>query len=185
MNTPMIVKPLEHGVARVFAIDLAKEDLAAFTARDADGDAGPWPLRDALGIAYLNSRFVEHFPVADLGEMGLTDYLHDGWAIPRDQLEPMRTQLEAVKGEVLLVGSSAFGDTGATLAVSAPLRHVATFNELPDPVVFEQMPNASAQPGSGPRTAPRQARADARRIGGTVFAVFMVLIALILLAVLL
>jgi len=146
----MKVPALEAGVIRLFAIDLPLDEIKAFntkTNRD-DGDAH-WPLKDALGAQYLDEDFVEVFPVSDLEGLGLSGYLMQGNDVTSDQIDPMRGQLDQLKGHVLLVFSSAFDGIAQTLKPTQSLRHIATFFTEGTPVTFDKLPDDSAQVGSG------------------------------------
>lgn len=164
MSSLMNVPALETGVIRLFAIDLPKDQIEDFrTPVHGTDDAVTWPLKDALGAAFLDEDFVEVFPVEDLESFGLAGYLMEGNDVPEDQIDAMRAQLAALKGYVLLVFSSAFSDTAQTLTPRAPLRHIGTFFSEGAPVKFEQLPSQSADPNSGVK--PRKTPSDAAMSG--------------------
>lgn len=161
MTQKMEVAAGEIGVARVFAVDLP--DAAARDAFVAATD--DHAVKDALGTSFLDIDYVEHFNLSDLGDMGLTEYLNEGWGIPMEQLDPMRSQLAAIDGSVLLVGSRAFGGFAKSLTIAPPLRHVATFVEEAPPVVFEDLPSEAAEPYSGTPAPARKPASDAAIMG--------------------
>jgi hypothetical protein len=144
MTERMEVKEGERGRVRVFAVDLAPSELAAF--RDPDGD---WPLKAALGADTLDPAHVEAFPVSDLEGLGLSGYLSEGHGIPDDQLADMRARLDAQTGPVMVLTSRAFHGTAQTLTPRAPLRLLASFTEERPPVSFAPLPS-----GDAGRTAP-------------------------------
>ncbi|MFK7938125.1 MAG: hypothetical protein AB8B82_02005 [Roseovarius sp.] len=150
MSTPITITETERGVVRVFAIDLTDDALKAFVRRN-----GSWALQEALGADVLTPDLVEVFDVADLTGLGLSGYLHEGQGIAPGDLDPLRAQLDAITGSVMVLPSSAFAGTAQTLSVRAPLRLVATFNEDKPPVAFEPLPDASAKGEVSPEGKPR------------------------------
>ena len=139
----------ERGVVRIFTIDLDDPAQKAFTTRNNTDGQDIWPLRDALGVADIQPRHIEIFPVADLGEIGVAGYLADGYAIAPEQLERIRPALDALKGLVVLVWSPAFGGVETELAPKPPLRLVATLQEPQPDIQFDALPDQSAKATSG------------------------------------
>jgi hypothetical protein len=140
MSARIQVPANEHGVVRVFQVDLPEHEIARFTNRN-----GTWPLREALGAEHLDPDHVEVFPVSDLEGVGLPGYLEEGLGIPAEELDDMRGRLEALSGPVMVVTSRAFGGTDQALSPRHPLRHVATFHERRKPVSFGPLPSESAR----------------------------------------
>ena len=153
----------EHGVIRLFALNLPTGEAKALAAEvAASGDGGP--LRAMLGVVALDPEFVEVFPVSNLEGLGLAEYVITGLGAPRDDVVPFKPQLDSLTGSVAVVLSKAFGGVEQTLSPATPLRHVVTFHEpLPTPS-FEPLtsegakgrlggaPAAEPQPVRGPRT---------------------------------
>jgi hypothetical protein len=137
MSTTMQVPAFETGVIRLFAIDMPSDQMDAFDAKV------------ALGATSLDETFVDVFPISDLEGLGLAGYLITGGEVPEEQVDEMRVQLNAIKGHVLLVFSSAFGKDKQTLYTHSPLRHIATFFTEGTPVIFKKLPDDSAQLGTG------------------------------------
>ena len=150
MSSTTNVPAHEHGVIRLYAVDLPHDQIAAFnTTSNLDDGHANWPLKDALGATHLDKKFVEVFPIGDLDGLGLAGYLTIGNDVPVDQVEQMRHQLSQLNGHVLLVFSSAFGDQAQTINPKSPIRHIATFFTQGTPVAFEPLPDESAQLGTG------------------------------------
>lgn len=150
--TRMAVKSTEHGVIRLFAVDLPAEDVAAFRARGAQGD---WPLRDSLGATHLDQDHIECFDLADLEELGLAGYMTEGLGIAADDIALDSARLGNLSGPVLIVFSTAFGGIAQTLTPRAPLRWIGTYREDSAPVTFAPLPDASARGSMAPaRSAP-------------------------------
>ncbi|MEQ9258152.1 MAG: hypothetical protein RIG84_03545 [Roseovarius sp.] len=139
MSEHMTVKPGERGLVWVFSVDLEGDDLKRFTRRN-----GSWPVEQALGAEVQEPEHVEIFPVGDLGELGLEGYLEEGMGIPHDQVADARQALAGAGGTVMVLSSRAFGQEGAELRPSAPLRHLASFSEEHEPVQFEPLRSAAA-----------------------------------------
>lgn len=114
------------------------------------------PLTDWLG-AEVDTDEVELFPVRDLGEMKLSDYVAMAFAPEAIPPEPAR-RMNALKGHVLLVPERALSEEPApgkeaTLIASLPLARPDHASSLP-----------KADPRPVPQPAPQPARA-ARRGG--------------------
>ena len=172
MSDPINIPEDERGVVRIFAVDLPKAEIEAFTGRN-----GRWPLAEAMGANHLDAEYIDVFDLGDLAGMGLAGYLEDGQGIPKAQIDPMRAQLSALSGTVLVATSRAFAASAQTLTPKAPLRYIATFTEERGPVAFEPLPKAPA----GPKDAkpPRKKPSDAAMSGRVATVVLLVLAALV------
>jgi hypothetical protein len=174
MSDKIEIKASETGVVRVFAVDIPADQIGAFTSRN-----GRWPLREALGAEALDAAHVEVFDAADLAGVGLPGYLADGHAIPDDQITPMRAQLMAREGTLMVVTSRAFQGTAQTLTPRAPLSLIGTFQEPHDPITFGALPDASARTPEPPSEEPaRKAPSDAA-MSGRVATVALLVLALL------
>ncbi|SEK60459.1 hypothetical protein [Roseovarius nanhaiticus] len=177
MSDKIEIKATETGVVRIFAVDIPADRIAAFTARN-----GSWPLGEALGAEALDPAHVEIFDADDLAGLGLPGYLADGYAIPEEQLAPLRGQLMSQKGVLMVVTSRAFQGTAQTLTPRAPLSLIATLQEPVDPVTFAALPDASARtPAEPPQDAEPQKKApsDAAMSGRVATVVLLVLALLV------
>ncbi|OED46246.1 hypothetical protein AB838_19725 [Rhodobacteraceae bacterium (ex Bugula neritina AB1)] len=160
----------ERGVIRLFALDMRPEQ-AAFLKE-------PGALAQVLGIAALDMDQVEIFPVSDLEDIGLVGYLSEGCGVPRAQVEQDRELLQGLEGYVLLIRSRAFDDVETRLTPADQIMLQGTYGERQTNWNAAPASAESAKPYSAPKLSPRQARAQARRIGATLFALVMALIAL-------
>lgn len=162
----MTVPASEHGVIRLFAIDLEPAEVPSFQDPVYDGpDDVVWPLKTALGAKFLDQDFVEVFDVADLGELGLRGYLTQGVGIAQTEVDAHHVALAAAKGHLFLVTSAAFGGFESALTIQPPLRHIATLNEVREPVKFEALPDGGAKGAIA--TDAKPPKSDAR-IGGMI-----------------
>lgn len=162
----------ETGKVRVFALNMDEDDATAL--REPGGPDG------VLGVLQVDPAYVEVFPVKDLDGLGLAGYLTEGCGISTEQIAPDTARLNSLGGHVMLVFSRAFSGRAVTLHPTSDVTLIATYDETPldwsgPPIVTE-----SAKPQVRAGQSPRFARSRARRIGGSIFAVFMVLIALLL-----
>jgi hypothetical protein len=83
------------------------------------------PLADWLGTASLDTDAIELFPVEELGDMALSDYIGLAFA-PTAMPREVQTRLDALEGSVLLVPDDALPGpaspgANATLIASLPL----------------------------------------------------------------
>lgn len=168
----LIVPEGEHGRIRVFALDLPPEQ-AEFLRE-------PGAVDQMLGLAGLDPAQIDVIRLRDLEELGLAGYLTEGCGLPEELIEADRAMLKALEGYVLVVRSPAFKGKPAVLAPEPGVRLIATYVEPGTDWTAEPIRSDSAKPYSAPRQSPREARSRARRIGGGLFAVVMLLIALVL-----
>ena len=152
MPDPLQVAEGEHGIVRVFAIDAGPEEAPRWRvpdAEEAEGAEADWALPAALGVGRLEPRDVQVFPARDLGGMGLSDFLAQGYDLGEDQLAPARADLDAADGIVAVIRSGAF-DAPATLAPASGVRPLGAFAEPSvAPSLAETGEYDSARPGSG------------------------------------
>lgn len=173
--TPLQVRPNETGVIRLFAMNMP--------AQQARFQNEPEAMQQMLGIPNIDPDYVEIFPVSDLDQLGLSGYLVEGCGVPASSVAPLRDQLSTVTGYVMVVYSRAFSGRAVTLKPASVLALIATFNEPATDWSGEKIETQSAQLYTSTRPAPRQRRASARRSGAMVFAVFMLIVAAIILMV--
>lgn len=179
MNAALSVPSLESGVVRIFALNMPPEQ-ARFLQQENTAVA------DVLGVSQIDPDYTEVFALSDLEELGLDGYLVEGCGIPAETIAADQHRLKTLSGWVLVVFSRAFGGEETNLTPAKGVELVSTYSETQtDWTSAAPIETQSALPGTGAaRMPPRQARATARRIGGTIFAVFMVIIALIFVTVL-
>jgi hypothetical protein len=115
----------ETGVVRLFAVDLPPEEIEDFSDFECEGAQ----MISALGIYDLNPTYVEIFPIKQLDEMGLANYLTEAYNIDPADLKDDRTVLNNIRGHVALVTSGAFRGKAQTLRLHHPLRWLGTWSE--------------------------------------------------------
>lgn len=171
MSTLLHIPAHEAHVVRVFAV---VEDAAA-------------PLEDeavlaALGATgELRTAEIELFDLRDLQDLTLTAYLAEGHGIAATELEPMRGQLNALTGRVLILPSRAFAGQATDMRIAAALRLVGRFSEEARPVRFAPLPagGAAGMIAAGADKRPRRQRA-ARWLAFGFFAILAVVVALVI-----
>ena len=112
----------EHGLVRVFAIDLPDADVAKFVKT-------PETLATSLGVRQLDLTYVDLIDISALGEIGLHGYLQEGIDIAPDALAEVRPDLDHLKGHVAVILSKAFAGHAVDAVLQAPLRLVAILPE--------------------------------------------------------
>lgn len=123
MNDPLSVSASERGMVRVFTTDLEPEGDAAIT---------PANVQKLLGRNIeLDPKKVEVFPARMIETLGLPMYLHEGYGIPNEDMAGKAAVLEALKGLIILIPSSAFRGQDLRLSPNPALRFIAAFREEP------------------------------------------------------
>lgn len=154
MTTRMSVTANEHGIIRLFAIDLPREAAHDFT---------PEHLGAALGNIALDPDHVDIISVDDLDDLGLDGYLIHGLGASKSEVVQLRPQVRALKGHVALIRSAAFAGP-ATLTPQRPLRWIASFGETGMDLTSKPMQSDAAKgiltpPATSPLPIERSPRA--------------------------
>jgi hypothetical protein len=118
---PYTITASERGAVRVFTTELEPEGDAAITPQNVHKLLGD-------GVNLVSSK-VEVFPSKVLAGLGLTHYLSEGYGVPKEDLAGKAAALDALKGLVILIPSSAFGGNEQVLEPSPALRFIGTFHE--------------------------------------------------------
>lgn len=175
MNGAVTVSPDEHGVVRVFSINLPPQE-----AKHWERDTGA--VAAALGANTVDADRVELVDADTLRSVGLSTYLVDGMGLPEGAVAPDRSRLDALSGYVLIVRSGAFGSQGQTLHPNKLVTLIGTYREPKPMPSFEKLTSESAQgtlSGSG-RSATGPASGRSR---GTLGIVLATIAAVILIAI--
>ncbi len=144
MTETITIGPREYGLVRVFALDIDPAQIGPWQAPEPD-EHRPWALRDALDAKALDPSKVEVFSSDTLTGVGLSTYLVDGAGVAPHELTGDRARLDAVKGVLVVIPSSAFQGEEQTLTVAGPLRALGTYREEGSPVAFTPLPTGAAE----------------------------------------
>lgn len=159
----------EHGVIRIFAVNLPEAEVASMLRNmpppaTPTGDLPEVPAAAALlGWPDLDTRYAALFAIRDLTGVGLTGYLTEGLGLEEAQISPDHARLTALDGYVLIVMSRAFGGQPVALHLPAALTLIGTYREKAAPVIFEPLPAGGAQ--DAPQTKGRKPVSDAAMSG--------------------
>ncbi len=175
MSEQLHISSHEHGIVRLFAIDLPDHAVAGFA--EPDEVTGAWSLLKALGAEKVDSEYLEIFPVSNLTGLGLSSYMTEGLGIAEAEIAPDKPQLDALKGHVLIVRSRAFSGHEQTVSPQEPLRWIGTWAEEAAPVEFEQLPSGDAEGTVNTQT--RRRPSDAAMSGRVATITLLVLFALV------
>lgn len=118
---PLHVPAGERGVVRLFSTELEPEGAAAITSQSVHRLLGE-------GVT-LDPSKVEVFPSRALEAMPLSLYLSEAYGIDEADLDGRRAALDALKGLIVIVPSSAFGGREQNLDPNPALRLVGVFRE--------------------------------------------------------
>ena len=162
MSETFTIRANEHGLIRVFVVDLPKREIDGFD------------VAHALGPGALDPAQVELFDLSDIGEIGLSGYMNEGLGIAPDELDAPR--LDALSGPVLILRSAAFRGQAVTLTPKAPLRWIGTYAEQTTPVKFEPLP--AGKPENGGASEPKTRPSDAAMSGRVAMTALLVIFAL-------
>lgn len=169
----LAVPALELGVSRLFALSMTPSEARAVK-------ADPAQQARLLGISDVASEGVEIFCLADLGDMGLTEYLRAGIDAREEDLARDRQKLMALDGWVMLVHSSAFQGAGVTLAPDATLTLIGTYAQHARDDAPIDLPSAAAEPYTGAPNITPPPSPPHGRAGPTLVVAAIGLIALLL-----
>ena len=111
------VSPHEHGLVRVFAVNLPKAEAARINAA---------ALGTALGVA-LDEAYVDIVAVSDLADVGPRGFLLEGHGVSADAMAADREKLDALDGVVVVMTSKAVQTRPATLSESADITLIGAY----------------------------------------------------------
>ncbi|MFV2053841.1 hypothetical protein [Aliiroseovarius sp. YM-037] len=147
MSDPLHSPPGHHRRIWVFSVDLPEDEIPAFNREsyNEDGDMTNWPLKDALGVPFLDHDFIELFNASDIKEYGLSRYLTDANGMAEKEVAPDAEKLDALKGHILLVLSEAFDEREVRLNPKPPLNFLGVYKQEPMSMPTEPLRSESAK----------------------------------------
>ncbi len=177
---PLNVAAHERETVRVFALDLAPQQIDAFVTETPGNGGDPWPMKTALGATELDSGHIEVFAASDLRGIGLSVYLTEGQGISEGDIAADREALDAAEGHVVLLRARAFGGIAQSISPRPPLRLLGAYRQAQAEPAHRPSP-ARPDQVAGAHAAPEPAR-PRRDIGAAIMVLgVLVLIALVLL----
>lgn len=167
MSAPLTLPAREHGVTRVFAINLAEEDAKAARAAA------------LLGLEQLDEDVAQIIAIRDLAGIGLAGYLTEGMGLPVAQVKPDLARLSALEGYALILSRHPQPGTEITLPLGPDLTLIGTYTDAapkPDftPLTSDAAKGALGDPAT-PSPAPQMARAAWVLLGGVLLALVLLL----------
>lgn len=165
----LIVAPHEHGVLRLFSLDMRTQE-AKFLREP--GAADQVLGVQGRGVQGLAPEQIDIFPVSDLEDLGLYGYLNEGCGVSEDQLD--RAALDAVEGWVLVLRSAAFSGQGAMLEPDPRVHLIGLYTEETTNWTGGPIETNSAKPYSAPQTVPQDD--TPQRIGSAALAIVLLLV---------
>ncbi|MDR9484537.1 MAG: hypothetical protein RI566_05135 [Sediminimonas sp.] len=177
-HDPAHVTATEHGIVRVFHLSYAVS-MEIGHMGTLDG------LATALGVPDLDGRDVQIVALAEVQEMGLTEFLKLGYEISEDEIEPLRAELDGLQGKVAILRTGAFGGRDVHLATDKGAQLIAAVKEgraRPPTLAHADRP---AEGAKGTLGAPESKRrpSDAAMSGRVATVALLVLFALVALMV--
>ncbi len=169
---PNHVAATEFGKVRLFSTELDPEDAANITAQN---------VQRLLGDNItLDSAKVEVFPSRAIESIGLRQYMMSGYGIAASNLAGKGAALDALKGLIVLIPSSAFKGLEQTLDPNPALRFIGVFTEEAAAAPAPMSPHKSAQgdlpPAKGhARPIPNTGRSWIGALGALIIAAMIVL----------
>ncbi|WP_227267628.1 hypothetical protein [Roseobacter weihaiensis] len=164
MTATLSIPAAESGLIRVFALSLPEAEAKALKTDRAPN--GGHPVERALGAEKLVTKHVEVFPISDLGDMSLPDYLTEGAGAAVPPIDSDRAKLMALEGWVMIVYSSAFGGNAQDITPQSALTLIGTYaQEGTDWTNAIDIETASAVPQAAPVPEPKRRPSDAAMSG--------------------
>jgi len=128
--TDRILGGSEFRAVWVFHGQMSPEERTALLKEYRPDPDGPlfWPLAQAVGVDSLDHDFVDFIEDDELNGYPLSKFLVDGHGMDPASVAPDAEKLDALRGQVVLVHSSALGGTEPSQA-EGPLTFVGRYSE--------------------------------------------------------
>ena len=169
---PNHVAATEFGKVRLFSTELDPEDASNITAKNVQRLLGKNVDLDTSKVEVIPSRAIE--------AIGLKQYLISGYGIASSDLDGKAAALDALKGLIILIPTSAFKGQEQTLDPNPALRFIGVFNEDAAAAPHSMAPRKGADgdltPGpSHARPIPSSGRSWIGALGALIIAATLVL----------
>ncbi|MEP1353525.1 MAG: hypothetical protein ABJX32_10010 [Tateyamaria sp.] len=170
MSAQIHVPASEQGLVRVFALSMPSEEVSerVKTVEETFALLGPDGPLDNAHIAL--------FEVADIQEIGLTEYLVEGGDVTEETIGTDQAKLNSLDGWVMVVYSRAFGQKAMTLTPIPEMTLIGTYGQhRTDWQAKENIDSDSAKPYSAPPETVKKKPSDAAMSGRVATLVLLVL----------
>ncbi len=169
---PNHVAATEFGKVRLFSTELDPEDAANITSKNVHRLLGDNIDLDATKVEVIPSRAID--------AIGLRQYLTSGYGISPEDLKGKGAALDALKGLIVLIPTSAFKGIEQALDPNPALRFIGVFTEeaaaAPTPMASHKDAEGSHLPGPNhARPIPSSGRSWIGAIGALIIAATLVL----------
>ena len=114
----MKIEISEDDFGNIYVFDVAGEVTAA------EAEKSPETLQELFGQVYLDPTYVDVVDTSALAGLKLSDYLHQGYDIPYENMNA--EAIDALEGHAILVLSRAFGGNKAVITTGERVRHITT-----------------------------------------------------------
>ncbi len=146
MSLDIPISATEHGIVRVFAINLPPAEAAVW---ETDAAREKRLVETALGAEEIDYSHLEVIDLDALKALGLSTYLIDGLALPETLIARDRARLDALSGRILIMWSTAFAGREQVLKPGRQVTLIGAYREEPGAGVFEPIPSEAARGGTG------------------------------------
>jgi len=170
MSPPIRIPANEQCLVRMFALSMPSDEVRARakTLEEVLALLGPdGPLDDV---------HITLFQVADIQEIGLTEYLIEGSDVSEENIGTDQVKLNSLDGWVMIVFSPAFGQKAVTLTPIPEMTLIGTYEQnRTDWKAKESIESDSAKPYSAPPETVKKKPSDAAMSGRVATLVLLLL----------
>ena len=139
------VKAAEHGIVRIFQVDIDEDTRTKILNPKPETKPTGASLGEFVGLDWLDPTHVDLFDICDLEELGLLGFLRQGAGVSEAQLSTHKDQLNTMRGCVLILYSRAIVTKPARLNPDTRTTPIVALGEEKQPVQFAPLPSASSQ----------------------------------------
>ncbi len=189
---PTYVAAHEHGVVRIYSINLPNDEVDAFSTLQKEffpGEPEPdyWALKDWLGADTLDPEYVNVIDIDDLQDMQFVDYLIEGYDVTGEDIASHRAALDGLRGHVAIVTSAAFGgveqdlkaNTDALTLENTFLIHAVSLRQRSASISFRPLPKDGADGILTPPNAQKKKPPSDAAMGGRVATIALLVMGLL------
>ncbi len=120
MSQTIDILEREHDVVRLFALNMIEADAKALAEK-------PERVAGLLGLTHVDTNFLEILKLHDIRDLGLGQYLQDGYDVTPANISKDMAKLAQLSGHVLILLSSAIGERPTQLVLGQDLTLIGTY----------------------------------------------------------